>query len=80
MALTTQTDEQNLAPVYERAHALVESIDRQARPRAFLNVALLQVEVLATMGQEDAALTELLPLESAPGRAARPRRSPGSGR
>ncbi|MDV6285057.1 protein kinase domain-containing protein [Rhodococcus jostii] len=60
--LTTQTDEQNLAPVYERAHALVESIDRQARPRAFLNVALLQVEVLATMGQEDAALTELLPL------------------
>ena len=54
MALTTQTDEQNLAPVYERAHALVESIDRQARPLAFLNVALLQVEVLATMGQEDA--------------------------
>ncbi|QSE86401.1 serine/threonine-protein kinase [Rhodococcus koreensis] len=61
-ALTTQNDEQNLAPVYERAHALVASIDPQARPRAFLNAALLQVEVLATMGQQDAALTELLPL------------------
>lgn len=70
-ALTAQPDEnageykssrQNLRPVYERAHALVESIDRQARPRALLNVAMLQVEVLATMGQEDAALTELLPL------------------
>lgn len=54
VALTAQTDEQNLAPVYERAHALVESIDRRVRARAFLNVALLQVEVLATMGQEDA--------------------------
>ncbi|MFC9833650.1 protein kinase [Rhodococcus sp. NPDC127530] len=54
--------DQDLEPVYEKAHALVESIDRQARPRAFLNAVLLQVEVLATMGQEDSALTELLPL------------------
>ncbi|AWK75137.1 protein kinase [Rhodococcus oxybenzonivorans] len=54
--------DQDLAPVYERAHALVESIDRRVRPRAFLHAALLQVEVSATMGQEDEALTELLPL------------------
>ncbi|MDV7269166.1 hypothetical protein R4315_32125, partial [Rhodococcus oxybenzonivorans] len=52
----------DLAPVYERAHALIESIDRRVRPRAFLHAALLQVNVLATMGQEDEALTELLPL------------------
>ena len=54
--------DQGLEPVYERAHALVESIDRRVRPRAFLHAALLQVEVLATLGHEDAALTELLPL------------------
>ncbi|MCQ4121056.1 serine/threonine-protein kinase [Rhodococcus tibetensis] len=56
------THDQDLAPVYERAHALVASIDRRVRPRAFLNAALLQVEVLAAMGQEEAALTKLLPL------------------
>ncbi|ABG99937.1 probable serine-threonine protein kinase/ transcriptional regulator (plasmid) [Rhodococcus jostii RHA1] len=59
-ALTAR--DQDLEPVYERAHALVESIERRVRPRAFLNAALLQVEVSATMGQQDAALTELLPL------------------
>ncbi|MDV7090268.1 hypothetical protein [Rhodococcus opacus] len=42
--------------------ALVESIDRRVRPRAFLNAALLQVETLAAAGREDAAGAELLPL------------------
>ncbi|HEY9311877.1 protein kinase domain-containing protein [Williamsia sp.] len=54
--------DKNRESVYERAHALVESIDQRARPRAFLHTALLQVEVLATLGHEDAALTALLPL------------------
>ncbi|WP_167114209.1 serine/threonine-protein kinase [Rhodococcus sp. A14] len=53
---------QDLGPVYDRAHALVESIDRRARPRAFLNAALLQVETLAAAGREDTARAELLPL------------------
>lgn len=53
---------QDLQPVYERAHALVETIDRGVRPRALLHASLLLVEVLAAMGQEDAALTRLLPL------------------
>ncbi|WP_082833231.1 serine/threonine-protein kinase [Rhodococcus sp. LB1] len=54
--------DQDLGSVYTRAHALGESIDRRVRARASLNAALLQVEVLATLGHEDAALTELLPL------------------
>ncbi|MFE5703561.1 hypothetical protein [Rhodococcus koreensis] len=61
-ALTGQTDVQDLGAVCERAHALVESIDRGARPRAFLNAALLQVETLAVAGRDDAALTALVPL------------------
>ncbi|MCZ4590305.1 protein kinase [Rhodococcus opacus] len=60
-ALTPHTD-QDLELVYDRVHALVESIDRRARPRAFLNAALLQVETMAAAGREDAALTELWPL------------------
>ncbi|MFD9667890.1 protein kinase [Rhodococcus sp. NPDC059968] len=61
-ALIARTDGQDLGTVCERAHALVESIDRRARPRAFLNAALLQVETLAVAGRDEAALTALVPL------------------
>ncbi|PBC44882.1 protein kinase [Rhodococcus sp. ACS1] len=61
-ALTGRFDVQDLEAVYARVLALVESIDPQARPRAFLNAALLRVEVLAAAGREEAALTELWPL------------------
>ncbi|QYB04830.1 protein kinase [Rhodococcus sp. USK10] len=61
-ALTAQSDVQDLEAVYARVLALVESIDSQARPRAFLNAALLRVEVLAVAGREEAALTALWPL------------------
>nr|WP_271209113.1 serine/threonine-protein kinase [Rhodococcus wratislaviensis] len=61
-ALAAQNEVQDLAMVYDRAHALVESIDRRVRPRAFLHAALLRVEVLAAAGRDDAALTELIPL------------------
>jgi serine/threonine-protein kinase/serine/threonine-protein kinase PknK len=61
-ALASHPHVQDLGPVYDRAHALVESIDRRARPRAFLNAALLQVETLAAAGREDTARAELLPL------------------
>ena len=61
-ALAAQIEAQDPEMVYDRAHALVESIDRRIRPRAFLNAALLQVEVLAAAGRDDAALTELIPL------------------
>ncbi|OUS88652.1 serine/threonine-protein kinase [Rhodococcus sp. NCIMB 12038] len=61
-ALITQSDVQDLDEICARVLALVESIDPQARPRAFLNAALLKVEVLAAAGREEAALTELWPL------------------
>ncbi|MFD6064211.1 protein kinase domain-containing protein [Rhodococcus wratislaviensis] len=61
-ALSTQNEGLDRDTVTERAHALVESIERRARPRAFLNAALLEVEVSAVSGREGAAWTELLPL------------------
>ncbi|MFC9362010.1 protein kinase [Rhodococcus sp. NPDC057014] len=61
-ALTARFDVQDLEAVYASVLVLVESIDPQARPRAFLNAALLRVEVLAAAGREEAALTELWPL------------------
>ncbi|QZS52722.1 serine/threonine-protein kinase [Rhodococcus opacus] len=62
VTLIAQTDVQDLTTVCERAHALVESIDRRTRPRAYLNAALLQVETLAVAEGDDAALKALLPL------------------
>ncbi|MFD7008055.1 protein kinase [Rhodococcus jostii] len=61
-ALTAHPDRQALEAVQERVLALVASIDRQTRPRAFLNAALLKVEVLASAGREEAAVAELWPL------------------
>ncbi len=50
--LYPRTDLQGVGPASQRAHALVESIDRRARPRAFLTAALLRVEALAVEGDE----------------------------
>lgn len=61
-ALTAQTGMVDRDSVYARALALVESIDPRVRPRAFLNAALLKVEVSARTGREETALMELLPL------------------
>ncbi|UZF48240.1 hypothetical protein [Rhodococcus rhodochrous] len=48
--------------VYERAHTLVESMDRKNRPLALLNAALLEVETLIVAERTDAAIAALLPL------------------
>ncbi|UZG59900.1 serine/threonine-protein kinase [Rhodococcus opacus] len=62
VALSAAADLQDRTAVYERAHALVESIDRRSRPRAALNAALLEVETLVVAERHDAAMTALLPL------------------
>jgi serine/threonine-protein kinase PknK len=62
VALSAGGDLQDRTAVYERAHALVESIDRRSRPRAVLNAALLEVETLVVAERNDAAIMALLPL------------------
>ncbi|MGH3893601.1 MAG: protein kinase domain-containing protein [Rhodococcus qingshengii] len=60
--LSDQTNRQALDRAHARAYELTASIDGRARPRAFLNAALLHVEALATTGRHDEAWKELLPL------------------
>ncbi|QSE89387.1 protein kinase [Rhodococcus pseudokoreensis] len=61
-ALKTHGPDDEVDAICARAHTLVASIDRNARPRAFLHAALLEVETLAAAGRDDDASTALVPL------------------